>query len=147
MCYNSKCQKEFRKYKSQVENINKPFCSRSCAISHNNSFREKFKRTRERGRDTAKRKSRLDDSKPISSYFGEGSSKYKRIRSLARYKYTRSEKAKICEKCGYQKHVEIAHIKPIHTFSEDTPISVVNSFDNLIALCPNCHWEHDYLKE
>ena len=28
-------------------------------------------------------------------------------------------------------------------FSEDTPVSVINTPDNLRWLCPNCHWELD----
>lgn len=51
-----------------------------------------------------------------------------------------------CEKCGYDKHVEACHIKPISSFSDDTPIDVINAPDNLLALCPNCHWEFDNIK-
>lgn len=49
-----------------------------------------------------------------------------------------------CQNCGYDKHTEVCHIKDISTFSEDTLISVVNSPDNLVRLCPNCHWEFDH---
>ena len=62
------------------------------------------------------------------------------IRARARKKM---EAISCCQKCGYNKHIEIAHIKPISDFSLDTLVSVVNANDNLIALCPNCHWEHD----
>ena len=48
-----------------------------------------------------------------------------------------------CSNCGYDKHVEIAHIKAISTFDNSTLISVINSKENLMALCPNCHWELD----
>jgi hypothetical protein len=51
-----------------------------------------------------------------------------------------------CEKCGYDKHVEACHIKPISSFPDDTPIDLINSPDNLLALCPNCHWEFDNIK-
>lgn len=50
-----------------------------------------------------------------------------------------------CACCGYDKHVELAHIKPVSSFDEDTLISVVNSEKNVIQLCPNCHWEFDNL--
>lgn len=50
-----------------------------------------------------------------------------------------------CCKCGYDKHVEVAHIKPVCEFDEDTLLSEVNSESNLIPLCPNCHWEFDNL--
>lgn len=49
-----------------------------------------------------------------------------------------------CSKCGYMKHVEIAHIEPISSFSDDTLVVDINDINNLIALCPNCHWELDH---
>lgn len=52
-------------------------------------------------------------------------------------------KRKFCENCGYDKHVEICHIKAISKFPSDTLVSEINSSSNLLALCPNCHWEFD----
>lgn len=49
-----------------------------------------------------------------------------------------------CCQCGYDKHIEIAHKKPISDFEGNTLISVINSESNLLPLCPNCHWEHDH---
>lgn len=67
---------------------------------------------------------------------------YTGIRGLART-VARNIGLNSCHKCGYNKHIEIAHIRAISDFPEDTPVSVVNSPDNLLALCPNCHWEFD----
>lgn len=50
-----------------------------------------------------------------------------------------------CAKCGYDKHVELAHIKSVSSYSDNTLLSIVNSEDNVIQLCPNCHWEFDNL--
>ena len=44
-----------------------------------------------------------------------------------------------CAICGYDKHVEIAHIKPVSDFTDSCTIAEINSIDNLIALCPNHH--------
>lgn len=44
-----------------------------------------------------------------------------------------------CAICGYDKHVEIAHIKPVSDFADSCTIAEINSIDNLIALCPNHH--------
>lgn len=66
-----------------------------------------------------------------------------RIRQLSRIAYKKSSKPKKCIICGYEKYYEVCHIKAIHSFSEDTIITVVNDINNLIALCPNCHWEYD----
>lgn len=62
-----------------------------------------------------------------------------RIRSIARQNYQKTE----CENCGYAKHVEICHIKPVAEFPDTAFISEINQPTNLIALCPNCHWEFD----
>lgn len=63
---------------------------------------------------------------------------------MARQTYTKSNLPRVCRNCGYDKHVEICHIRAINTFPDDTPISVVNDLANLVALCPNCHWELDH---
>lgn len=60
-----------------------------------------------------------------------------RARALAK------ARQQVCINCGYDKHVEVCHIKPISSYPLDTLVSVVNSEDNLILLCPNCHWEYD----
>lgn len=54
-----------------------------------------------------------------------------------------------CWVCGYNKHVDAAHLRDISAFSHDTRISVINDPQNLAALCRNHHWEfdHDLLKE
>ncbi len=48
-----------------------------------------------------------------------------------------------CANCGYDKHVELAHIKPLFSFPESATIGEVNDPNNIIQLCPNCHWEFD----
>ena len=48
-----------------------------------------------------------------------------------------------CYICGYNKHVDIAHIKAVSDFSDDTLIEVINDPSNLIPLCPNHHYEFD----
>lgn len=65
------------------------------------------------------------------------------IRRLAEITYKNSGKPLKCHICGYDKHVEIAHIKAVSDFDNDVLIKDINSKDNLIALCPNHHWEYD----
>jgi HNH endonuclease len=48
-----------------------------------------------------------------------------------------------CVVCGYNLHVDIAHIKPVADFPMSATLGEVNSPDNLTALCPNHHWEFD----
>jgi HNH endonuclease len=70
------------------------------------------------------------------------SSAFALVRSRARTiaKYLKMNK---CTICGYDKHIEICHIKPISEFSKNSLVSEINSQDNLVALCPNHHWEFD----
>jgi predicted restriction endonuclease len=49
-----------------------------------------------------------------------------------------------CKVCGYDRHVDIAHVKQVSTFPDAAPLSVINAPDNLAALCPNHHWEYDH---
>lgn len=49
----------------------------------------------------------------------------------------------ICAVCGYKQHVEICHIQDVSSFPESALISEVNALPNLVALCPNHHWEFD----
>lgn len=44
-----------------------------------------------------------------------------------------------CKICGYNKHIEVAHIKAVSEFSDSTLISEINDINNLIGLCPNHH--------
>lgn len=49
----------------------------------------------------------------------------------------------VCKECGYDKHVEISHIKSVSSFSDESVVDEINSIDNLVLLCPNHHWEFD----
>ena len=65
------------------------------------------------------------------------------ITRMAREIFTKSNKIKQCIVCGYDKHYEVAHIKAVSDFDDNALISEINSINNLIALCPNHHWEYD----
>lgn len=67
-----------------------------------------------------------------------------RIRDLARQVFQKEKGYTSCYRCGYNKHIEVCHIHAISDFPDDALISEINSPDNLIGLCPNCHWELDY---
>lgn len=67
------------------------------------------------------------------------------IQKGARAIYRNSSKPKSCAVCGYDKTYEVAHIRSVSDFSDDALISEINHMDNLIALCPNHHWEFDHI--
>ncbi|MFD2718851.1 HNH endonuclease [Hymenobacter monticola] len=66
------------------------------------------------------------------------------IRSLARVAYRKSSRPKACAVCGYDTHYEVCHIKPINEFMPTDFVADVNRLNNLVALCPNHHWEFDH---
>ena len=65
------------------------------------------------------------------------------IRKHAERVYLRSDEPKQCVICGYDKHYEICHKINVSDFDGNTLINEINSLNNLIALCRNCHWEFD----
>lgn len=48
-----------------------------------------------------------------------------------------------CMECGYEKHIEVCHIKDVSDFSSNSTLGDINAESNLIPLCPNHHWEFD----
>ncbi len=66
------------------------------------------------------------------------------VRNRAKTSVKNLENFKKCYNCGYDKHVEICHIKSIASYDYSSLISVINDISNLVALCPNCHWELDH---
>jgi len=65
------------------------------------------------------------------------------IQKEARKIYFEVNPSPKCAICGYDKHVEVAHIKSVSDFPDTALIKEINSIDNLIGLCPNHHWEYD----
>lgn len=65
------------------------------------------------------------------------------IRKTAEDIYKNSGKPCVCAICGYNKHIEIAHVKAVSDFNDNALISEINDITNLVGLCPNHHWEFD----
>jgi len=141
------------------ETNNPKFCSRSCAAKHNNRAFPKKERMKYFckfcGNETRYRRVYCTDCDPTrpqdfsATPIAEIRSRARYqanawIRKLARKAYFASDEPLCCCKCGYTKHFEICHVQPIQGFPPDIPMSVVNSPENLVALCPNCHWELDH---
>lgn len=67
-----------------------------------------------------------------------------KINMHARKIYAESGCAYKCVICGYDKHVQISHIKGISEFDDDAKVIEINDIKNLVALCPTHHWEYDH---
>ncbi len=140
---------------------NPKFCSRSCAAKLNNTINPKRKlqntcvdcgkpitRSRTRCKEDyllwLKNNQAKDMTLQEAIYWKHHkSSAFALVRSRARAS-EKMKKIKSCEICGYSKHVQACHKKPISSFLLDTKISIINENDNIMCLCPNCHWEYDH---
>ena len=148
---------------------NPKFCSRSCAASFTNKEQPKRKLTRKcsacdcdntvmnyrssfcqlhQSLTIASKKEKI-----LNTALGEYRNRIKKnglhassadaaIRNFAR-SWFKELTQKPCACCGYEKHVELCHIKPLSEFSDKCLIKEANHKDNIIQLCPNCHWELD----
>jgi len=105
------------------------------------SGRKYCKSCRESKRKELKEESLLQTKSQSVYSQGHISNRYAKIRYHARHDYENILTK--CEVCGYDKHVEICHIKPIKEFNEQATIKEINDRKNIIGLCPNCHWEFD----
>ncbi len=141
----------------QVTN-NPKFCTRSCAVVWNNTYRPKRVKSLRvcklcSNYTMHSRKTFCEDCLQMRAVsnrtLGElrGRRKYQihsQVRTYARKVYYRHKDAvESCQNCGYAKHIEICHIKAVSSFPQETLIADINKFENLVALCPNCHWELD----
>ena len=148
------------------ETNNPSYCSRSCSAKHTNKIhpKKKCKKTCIVCGDPVKsyRHNRCEvhwqeyksfkwKDKTLGEYRNALSVRGKcrswlhsHIRNFAR-SWLKHLKKLPCARCGYTKHVVLAHIKSVASFPDDTLLSEVNSPDNIIQLCPNCHWEFDNL--
>ncbi len=139
--------------------VNPKFCSRRCSVSSNNSQKPKRKLKRKCHvcetlvRSTrkfcgrcftigSKRYKTMDDA--VRRYIKNGkAASFTIVRSRARAKLKREGRT-ACEVCGYNKFFEAAHRKALSSFPLETLIEIVNDSANIIALCPNHHWELDH---
>ena len=131
----------------------KRFCSKSCAAKANNVGRVRANKKIylcivcgcECGtpKDNNKRSycKKCYDNRFVGKKKSETSPRM--LREHARRVYA-ARGVKACERCGYDKHVECCHIKPVSSFGPDALISAINNPENLVGLCPNCHWEFDH---
>ena len=127
ICQHCNCTFERKSYIAKLRN----FCSAQCSSASRMKLREPKE----------KRKGVLDCTLSEVTRDKKGASRYTAVRSNARLLY---KDLKVCEFCGYDKHVEVCHKKPIHGFSPETKICEINARENILILCPNCHWEFDH---
>lgn len=152
-----------------TETSNPKFCSRSCSASYTNTHQPKRKKSliqccvpgcanparwgkRSRcethyldylTRKEVKGNTPIGDFRKKESVSKDRSWVNVHIRQFARIHFKHLTEMP-CANCGYDKHVELCHIQPISSFPDSATVFEVNATDNIIQLCPNCHWELDH---
>ena len=148
------------------ETNNPKFCSKSCSAIYTNKAypKRKTKRTcivcgdsvqtyRDSRCQVCKEEHKLNHyrNKTVGEYREKLSVKGKHpswchshVRAFAR-SWLKHLTQQPCRHCGYDKHVELAHIKDVASFPDDALLGEINAEGNVIPLCPNCHWEFDNL--
>lgn len=153
------CYKLFNKWPGDCLRSPQHFCSNSCAATFNNVKFHKRKKLMHpcatcstevwRKRKYCKKECDpqfVDWSKVTIGTIRKRSTmnKHVAIRCHANRIYKLAKKPDYCAICAYSKCYQVCHIKAVKNFSNSTVMTVVNSLNNLIALCPNHHWELDH---
>lgn len=133
----------------KIANVrNKLFCNRSCSATFNNEKRFGVK---------IKKRSKTSLDKKENLYVKWKSIKKKdlfiKCKNYHSARCTITKYAnrimnllnieKKCKVCNYNKHVEVCHLKAVSDFNDESTLFDMNQENNLIYLCPNCHWEYD----
>jgi len=165
------CQKEFNKAPSQIRKSPNHFCSHSCAATYSNKGiqhnlpKERVCKVCQTSFFRSLHHSSIFLCPFCLPRYGQNSRRaYYQSRTLGEYKdklsvkgkhpswlnthvrnfcrqWNKDLRTKGCEICGYTKHVELCHIKPITSFSNECTLGEINSPQNLRVLCPNHYWE------
>jgi predicted restriction endonuclease len=124
----------------------KSFCGSSCSASFNNSKREKKEKNKKEKNVRPEKFSYLEGV--TKKEFFEKKRVYYKFRAIirkhAQYVYEKHKGEKTCKICGYDKCIQVCHIKSVSSFNDEDLITDINSNNNLIGLCPNHHWEFDH---
>jgi hypothetical protein len=153
-CDNPNCVKTITFNKSEERDHN--FCSQSCSAIVLNKVHPKRKftktctkckmlisKSRTYCEDCFKKMYEEFKERKIGELlYVDGPNRYGSVRRYARM--VTSNRERKCYYCGYDKHVQTCHIKPISSFPLNAKLEEVNAEDNLLLLCPNCHWELDH---
>lgn len=156
------CLKEFEKSSANIKRSPSHYCSRSCSAKRTNRLRPKSSFLQLQGvceicKEAISKKLKfckkcfknkndfINDETVLSDIIYKThhrSSAFALVRSRAR-SICKLLGYKKCSICQYDKHIEIHHKKSISSFPDNAKLKEINSIENMIPLCPNCHWEYE----
>ena len=162
----TQCNSDVEKLPSQMKKskTGKFFCNQSCAATYNNqshiakkrpytgkyceTCNKKIRKTSTKNKCTnciqdCYKAMTLKETQERLSVKGKHSSWINSIVRLNNRSWNKDLTILPCKNCGYDKHVELCHIKAITSFPETSTLGEINHSDNIIQLCRNCHWEFD----
>ena len=126
------CHAFFQRPSYMIDKYDTQFCSRQCSLAHHNKLRSIVS---------------LNDCQVTTEQLQSSGKTNQQIRGIItsnNRQRNRELKKLPCIVCGYTKHVQLAHVRPVHTFSSSATLREINAKDNVIPLCPNHHWEYDH---
>lgn len=139
------------------ETMRRTFCSRSCAASYNNGSAVAPKK-KAKPRLCAECGTQVVAPAPDGPRLLCGSCEqeaWQRLPSLRRdaasgadlrrhVRHVLAERPRLCAHCGYSRHVEPVHLRPIDDFPPHATLATINAATNLAFLCPNHRWEFEH---
>lgn len=128
------------------QTTNPKFCSLLCSIVFNNKQRSEHRKNsslvKQRNREDIKEAFKSKTLKEVLIHNTRPGYRFNVVRAFNK-NWNRHLSKLPCANCGYSKHVQLAHIKAISSFPDTATLGEINSPENIIQLCPNCHWEFD----
>jgi hypothetical protein len=132
----------------------KKFCNNSCAASFNNRLFPKKKAAKKVCINCLQSFSPPNQRIKTCSVCRPLRSKPRSLENTSRQEAGRviigkhamramGNRAKVCAVCGYDRFVDVCHIKPVAAFSSQAKLKEINAPENLVYLCPNHHREYD----
>lgn len=120
----------------------KQFCNHSCAAFFTNRAKPKNPKPL-KTKKTRTRKLFLRTKEQVFTGGLNWQSARSNIQKTARLVFFRIYPKPSCYICGYDLHVDVAHIKPVSSFGATAKVYEINHISNLAGLCKNHHWELD----
>lgn len=139
------------------ETMRRKFCSRSCAASFNNSGAVAPKK-KARPRYCAECGVQVAANAPEGTRIlcdACGEDFLQRLPLLRRdeagsagirrhVRHVLADRPRVCAHCGYARHVEMIHLRPVDDFPPEATLSTIDDPANLTYLCPNHRWEYEH---